>query len=158
MPVVKIEQEDPNQAEVRRFFAASEAYMSQLYPAESNHFIDLAALRSDRAVFLVARIEGLAAGCGAIVFDQNQDCEIKRMWVDPHWRGHGVASKLLEGLLGHARRRGSGIVRLETGIHQPEALGLYRRAGFAPCGPFGSYRADPLSIFMALPLRQTQPA
>jgi len=157
MSAVMIRQEDPDQAEVRCFFVASEAYLGRLYPAESNHFIDLGALRGNRAAFIVARIEGSAVGCGAVVFDQGQDCEIKRMWVDPHWRGHGVGGKLLDGLLDRARRRGAGVVRLETGIHQPEALQLYRRAGFELCGPFSSYQADPLSVFMALSLRQARP-
>jgi putative acetyltransferase len=43
-------------------------------------------------------------------------------------------------------------LRLETGIHQPEALGLYRAAGFVERGPFGPYRPDPLSVFMEKPL------
>jgi hypothetical protein len=39
-------------------------------------------------------------------------------------------------------------LRLETGISQPEALTLYRAAGYAERGPFGHYTADPLSLFM----------
>ena len=38
-------------------------------------------------------------------------------------------------------------MRLETGIHQAEALALYRRAGYAERGPFGEYAPDPLSHF-----------
>ena len=37
---------------------------------------------------------------------------------------------------------------LETGIHQPEAIGLYEGFGFERCGPFGEYGPDPLSVFM----------
>jgi putative acetyltransferase len=43
-------------------------------------------------------------------------------------------------------------LRLETGISQLEALGLYERAGFRRRGPFGEYREDPLSFFMELDL------
>jgi putative acetyltransferase len=43
---------------------------------------------------------------------------------------------------------GIGTLRLETGIHQPEALALYERAGFVRSPPFGDYREDPLSVFM----------
>lgn len=39
-------------------------------------------------------------------------------------------------------------IRLETGIHQPEAIGLYRSYGFQEIEPFGAYKADPLSLFM----------
>ena len=40
------------------------------------------------------------------------------------------------------------LLRLETGIHNTEALALYRRAGFRDCDPFGDYAPDPLSVFM----------
>ena len=40
------------------------------------------------------------------------------------------------------------LLRLETGIHNTEALALYRRAGFVECAPFGDYAPDPLSVFM----------
>jgi putative acetyltransferase len=37
---------------------------------------------------------------------------------------------------------------LETGIHQPAALSLYRSAGFIEREPFAPYLPDPLSVFM----------
>ena len=40
------------------------------------------------------------------------------------------------------------LLRLETGIHNSDALALYRRGGFAECAPFGDYAPDPLSVFM----------
>jgi putative acetyltransferase len=47
---------------------------------------------------------------------------------------------------------GRTIARLETGIHQPEALGLYRATGYTDRGPFGDYPQDPNSVFMEKPL------
>jgi putative acetyltransferase len=75
--------------------------------------------------------------------------ELKSMWVDPYCRGAGLGRLLLAAVEAAARRQGLAILRLETGIHQPEALGLYRAQGFREIGPFGSYRSDPLSVFMA---------
>jgi putative acetyltransferase len=40
------------------------------------------------------------------------------------------------------------VLRLETGAKQPEALALYRSAGFVDIGPFGHYEPDPNSVFM----------
>jgi putative acetyltransferase len=51
-----------------------------------------------------------------------------------------------------ARMSGLSVLRLETGIHQPEAIGLYERLGFERRAPFGDYREDPLSLFMEMPL------
>ena len=46
-------------------------------------------------------------------------------------------------------REGRNISRLETGISQPEALGLYRALGYQDCVAFGDYPSDdPFSIFM----------
>jgi putative acetyltransferase len=55
---------------------------------------------------------------------------------------------LLEHLEGHGRDAGLSAIRLETGIYQPEAIGLYKAAGYVEIGPFGSYQPDPLSLFM----------
>ncbi len=46
--------------------------------------------------------------------------------------------------------RGSGvrIARLETGVKQSEALGLYKKLAYVERGPFGGYSSDPLSVFM----------
>ena len=74
--------------------------------------------------------------------------EIKRMFVSPAARGRKVGRLLLERLEAIARQKGITALRLETGIRQPEALALYRSAGFQEIEPFGDYRPDPLSLFM----------
>jgi putative acetyltransferase len=153
---VHIAPETPDQPEVRAFFAASEAYMGALNPAESNHFVEASALVAPHVVFLVARREGRAVACGAVVCDGDGVGEIKRMWVDPGQRGGGIGVAMLDALIAAARKRGLFVLRLETGISQPEAIGLYRRAGFVACGPFGSYAPDPLSLFMELLLTETR--
>ena len=48
-------------------------------------------------------------------------------------------------LTDHARDNGITLVRLETGIDQVQAIGLYESMGFRRCAPFGPYRDDPLS-------------
>jgi ribosomal protein S18 acetylase RimI-like enzyme len=73
--------------------------------------------------------------------------EIKRMYVRPVFRGQGLAKLMVEHLAAHAREQGVKVLRLETGIHQVEAIGLYERMGFNRIGPFGPYRDDPLSRF-----------
>jgi ribosomal protein S18 acetylase RimI-like enzyme len=69
------------------------------------------------------------------------------MYVRPRFRGIGLAKLMLNHLAEYARGRGVGLVRLETGIHQHAAIGLYEGAGFRRIPPFGEYRDDPLSLF-----------
>jgi putative acetyltransferase len=70
------------------------------------------------------------------------------MFVLPEYRGLKLGRRLLEELERRALAAGLKLARLETGIHQPEALGLYERAGYRCRGPFGEYAVDPLSVFM----------
>ena len=68
------------------------------------------------------------------------------------WRAQGLSRALMVALEAHLRASGVPLARLETGIHQPEALALYARLGYVRRGPFGAYRPDPLSVFMEKPL------
>jgi putative acetyltransferase len=74
--------------------------------------------------------------------------EVKRMYVAPAARGQGLGRQMLAAIEARAAGEGLELLRLETGIRQAEALGLYRASGYADCEPFGSYLADPLSVFM----------
>jgi putative acetyltransferase len=62
----------------------------------------------------------------------------------------GVARQLLQQLLDEATRRRYQRLSLETGPLPgfAAAHALYRGFGFEACGPFGSYRDDPFSVFM----------
>jgi len=143
--------EDPGQPEVLALLAESDAYHAALYPAESNHLLDLEALRGPGVRFLVARLEGRAVGTGGLV-SQGEEAglgwgEIKRMYLGEAARGRRLGRGLLEAIEAEARALRLSLLRLETGVKQPEALGLYRKAGYRERGPFGGYAPDPLSLF-----------
>ncbi len=144
--VVAVAAESADQPEVHALLRQSDAYMAGLYPAESNHLVDVSVLTSARARFLVARRDGTAVGCGALLLGADGEGEIKRMFVAPEARG-GVGRQILGALEAAAKAEGVRVIRLETGVRQPEALALYRRCGYTERGPFASYEADPLSTF-----------
>ena len=56
--------------------------------------------------------------------------------------------KIMQYLEAELQQRGISVFRLETGVRQPEALGLYRKLGYVDREPFGAYKPDPLSVFM----------
>ena len=128
-----INTETPDQPEIRAMLDKLDAYHAELYPAESNHLLDVDSLLREDALALVNR-----GGYG----------EIKRMYVDEATRGRGTGAQLLEHLTMFARMSGLQALMLETGIHQAPAIRLYERAGFVRREPFGDYQADPLSLFM----------
>ncbi|MFI6350615.1 GNAT family N-acetyltransferase [Streptomyces sp. NPDC050560] len=81
------------------------------------------------------------------------DAEIKRMYVIPEARRRGLSRLVLAALEEDARAAGRVRMVLETGIRQPEAIGLYTSTGYEPCTPFGHYRGTPLSRCFAKRLR-----
>ncbi len=54
----------------------------------------------------------------------------------------------MDTLIARGEELGLSAIRLETGISQPEAIGLYRKAGFVEIEAFAPYKPDPLSLFM----------
>lgn len=87
-------------------------------------------------VFLLARLEGDAAGCVALKALGDGIGEIKRLWVHPSARGLGVAQRLLDTLETMAADMGMHALRLDTNRTQVEAHALYRRLGYAEIPPY----------------------
>ena len=100
-------------------------------------------------VFVVAWRDGRAVGCGAVIPAGPGEGESRRMYVTPPARRGSVARRLLEALEGLALGLGYDRVKLETGRRQPEALALYRSAGFREIPCWGRHAADPQSVCMA---------
>jgi len=145
---MRIALEPANQPEAIRLIEALDAYQMPLYPAESHHGIDIAALSQPNVLFAMARDgQSQAIACGAVVLCEGYG-ELKRMYVQPSHRGQGLGKAILAFLEAHAASKGCKRFALETGVLQPEALGLYKAAGYEHCPPFGSYTEDPNSVFM----------
>lgn len=145
---MKVGVESPDQPDVIDLLRSSDAYMAALYPPESNHLVDVDQLTGPDVRFFVARDGNELMGCAALVKRSDDYAEIKRMFVKESKRGAGIGRLLLDAVFTEAAKFEVAFVRLETGVSQPEALGLYRTYGFRERPPFGNYRPDPLSLFM----------
>ncbi len=97
-------------------------------------------------LFLVARLGGRPAGCGALRWLEPNVAEVKRMYVEPWARGLGVARTLLGELEKAARSLDYRSIRLETGQRQTEAMRLYEAAGYRRIPNFGEYAGRKLSV------------
>ena len=124
--------------EVQRLTAAQQRELRARYDGAGEPGTPPSA--ADVSVVLVARDDdGTVLGCGALRGLGEGTAELKRMYVVPEARGRGVSKALLAGLEDAARQRGWSTLRLETGPRQPEAIGLYERAGYRPIAAFGAY-------------------
>ena len=145
-----IEYLDPDSPDVQALIAASDAYYVGLYPAESTHLENSEDLKRPNVLFVGCRINGelVASGAAKILQEDVSYAEIKRVFVLAQYRGKGLSNQIMRYLENELENRGVTLFRLETGIKQPEALGLYRKLGYRERGPFGAYVPDPLSVFM----------
>jgi putative acetyltransferase len=147
---VVIAEEHPLNPELSLLFERHTADMHAETPPESIYMMDKGALAAPGIRFFVMRDAGVAVGMGAFKRIDSTHAEIKSMHVLRELRGKGLSKAMLDHLVAAARADGFARLSLETGV-QPmfiAARTLYARAGFAECGPFGSYWADPNSFFM----------
>ena len=117
------------------------------YPPQSRHAFSVDKLVREGVVFFTTYYEGQLAGCGGVkMFDEYG--EVKRMFVRPIHRGRGLGKAMLNRLAEYAQSKGVKLLRLETGIYEVEAIGLYESWGFSRRAPFGEYLEDPLSVYL----------
>lgn len=105
-------------------------------------------------VFVVAEVDGEAAGCGAWRLLPSGEVEIKRVYVEPAHRRRGLARVIMAALEDGAARAGHRSVVLNTGQEQPEALVLYDRLGYRPVPGYGVYACAPDAVFLGRDLGQ----
>jgi GNAT superfamily N-acetyltransferase len=82
--------------------------------------------------------------------------EVKRMYVVPDARGHGLARAMLAHLEATAHAAGADVMILETGTAQPEAMALYESSGYEAVTPFGHYKDEPLNRCYGRRLAETR--
>lgn len=145
---IEISRTDPRQPQVRALVEELDLYMKSLYPAESNHLLDIETMCQPQMKYFAASVDGEVTGCGGY-WAHDDYAEVKRLFVHAKARGLGLARKLMAVIEDDMRSAGFALARLETGTAQPEALGLYEALGYLRCRPFGDYPTDdPLSVFM----------
>jgi len=93
-------------------------------------------VRPPRGAFVVLYLQDEAVGCGALKHQPGQVSDIKRMWVAESVRGLGLGRRLLQSLEQLARDHGATRAQLETSDVLPEAIALYRSAGYRDVPPF----------------------
>jgi putative acetyltransferase len=129
-------------------------HMRELSPPDSVHALDVSQLKSAGITFWSIREGVQLLGCGALKELSTEHGEIKSMRTPASARRRGAGRLVLNHIIAEAKKRGYKRLSLETGPVQTftAAHKLYESAGFLPCGPFGDYRPDPHSVFMALDL------
>ena len=146
--VIQIVEVPPDSADAVQLIGELDDHLlAHPYPPQSRHAFSVDKLVREGVVFFITYYEGQLAGCGGVkMFDDYG--EVKRMFVRPIHRGRGLGKAMLNRVADFARSKGVKVLRLETGIYEVEAIGLYESWGFSRRRPFGEYVEDPLSVYL----------
>lgn len=145
VPSVEIRHSTLTSPDGIRLIAALNAELTGAFPEPgATHFsLNQAQVTGGDGAFLIAYLDGAAAGCGAVRRIDAATAELKRMYVDPSVRGRGIGRALLEALECEARLLGVTRIVLETGTRLEPAIGMYEAAGYARIPLFGEYVSSP---------------
>ena len=150
----RIELDDVSRPQVLALLEEHLRDMHEITPPGKIFAFDASKLRAPGVTFWTAWQDDTLLGCAALKELSATEGEIKSMRTPSALRRTGAGRALLNHIIDVARSRGYRMLYLETGC-QPafqKAQTLYRSAGFAACGPFGSYRENGNSVFMSLSL------
>lgn len=146
MTEIVIAAERPDTRDAMALIAELEVALSRGYTPEQRFGFSVEKLIAQGVAFFVLRADDAAAACGGVLLEADNTAEVKRMFVRDAYRGRGYAKAILDHLVTYARQHGTRLLRLETGIYQPEAIGLYERYGFTRIPPFGTYVGSETSV------------
>jgi GNAT superfamily N-acetyltransferase len=137
---VEVAAEAPDSADARHcldaYFGELEARFEGGFDAAADQSAPARAMTPPSGLFVIARIEGEAVGCGGFKRLDKATAEIKRVWTAPSARGMGVARRIVRALEAAARETGVKTLRLDTNRALTEAHALYRREGYREIARF----------------------
>jgi GNAT superfamily N-acetyltransferase len=144
-----------------RLIAALNAELKAMFPEQgATHFsLSEEQVKPGDGSFVVAYLNDVAVGCGAVRRLDETTAELKRMYVDPSCRGRGIGRALVEALESEARQLGVSRIVLETGTRLSAAIQLYESMGYTRILLYGEYCSSPdTSLCFGKSLASTVPA
>jgi DNA-binding MarR family transcriptional regulator/N-acetylglutamate synthase-like GNAT family acetyltransferase len=137
---VKVAAEAPDTADARlclsTYFRELAARFETGFDAGADDSARVEDMAPPSGLFVIARLDGDAVGCGGFKRVDRATGEIKRVWTAPSARGLGVARRMLRALEAAAREAGVKTLRLDTNRALTEAHALYRSEGYLEIARF----------------------
>jgi putative acetyltransferase len=145
--MIIIERKNPDDPTVETLIKKLDADLWERYPTQQSFFAQFNKLPKEACV-VVAYDGKEAVGCGAFKPFANDEktVEIKRMYVDENVRNKGIGLRILNALEKWAIEKNYKVAKLETGTNQPEAIRLYKKAGYELIDSFSPYEGVENSV------------
>ena len=127
--------------QVQALIAYHQQAMEAGSPPGLSFALDLTGLADPAVTVGAVWVDQQVAGIGAMKRLGGGQAEIKSMRTHPDFLRRGIAARLLEVIIDHAREAGITRLSLETGTGPAfdPALALYRQRGFVNGAAFGDY-------------------
>ncbi|TGL60630.1 GNAT family N-acetyltransferase [Leptospira sarikeiensis] len=139
---IKIKLEDPNSKSAVSMMNALWEEIQTRYGFQAPNPMKGEDFQGPKTGFWIAESEENPIGSIAIVPWNDSVAELDVMYVDPKFRGTGVASDLIISLENFAKENGFTSIRLRAGAPQPEALRFYEKHGYSRIDSFGRWASD----------------
>mgnify|MGYP001356136688 FL=1 len=123
-------------------------------PVGSTHVLDIDGLKDSSIKFWSLWKNNKLVGCGALKFLEKNHGEFKSIRVADQFRRKGIGKKIINHLIGEAKKLKISKLSIETGAGDffLPARNLFSKFGFKTCPPFAHYKDDPNSCYYALDL------
>ena len=145
--MIKICRTDSENRDFRAQVVLLDQYLRQKDGEEHSFYAQYNKLDKIHQV-VVAYIDDIPVGCGAIKEYTTDIAEVKRMFVHPEYRRQGIAKLILTELEQWANESGFLACILETGKKQPEAITLYQNMDYKIISNYGQYSGVENSVCM----------
>ena len=88
---------------------------------------------------VIAYDNDIPAGCASFKKYDDENAEVKRVFVKKEYRGQGISLELMKMLEERAREKGFKYFILESGEPLVAAMALYRKIGYQVISNYGQY-------------------
>lgn len=113
-----------------KLMAGSDTFFKELKTFPDKKYQD------PEGAFYVAYQRDIPIGCAGIKRFDKQSCELKRMYIQPQFRGLGYGVQLTKLILRKANSMRFARVLLDTNLEMPAAVQVYLKAGFKEIPPY----------------------
>jgi putative acetyltransferase len=125
--------------EVKKIFTEYQEYLNvdlcfQSFDFELNNLDTI--YKTPKGTIILAKIIDKIAGCVALKPIEENNCEMKRLYVKPEFRNSGLGRKLIEAIIAFAKNANYEKMKLDTLTKLESAVKLYQQYGFVETKPY----------------------
>ena len=137
---------------VHEFLVKHFIELRSVSPEGSAHVLDIAGLKDPTIKFWSLWENDKLMGSGALKFLDKKHGEFKSIRVNDKFRDKGYGLKVINHLVGEAKKLNIKKISLETGAGEffKPARKLFDKCGFKVCKPFSHYKVDMNSVYMSM--------